>query len=612
MSMDLFRRKQKVIMWIVTLIIVPSFVLVWGVSGSYDGAGGREVEVGRIDDKNIGYHEFDAFRKRLLAAVGGVPIQVVGAPGAGTEVEEYWKYIYAYALLMDAEKSGNRASDLQVGTYIRSTVVSGSDAQKDSQAVEKAVDAICRQMQISRQEYMRGVREWQTIGNYIVADSILAPVNEDTVFDIYRFNRAECVVKRVRVLETADIQEQAKKDVIEKPADELERNIRTYAESKKDDFRYRDPAAWRFAYVLTPFVSESSVRQPTDAEIQDAYLAGVSTTYNNMPLEEVRDRVKADLLRQEVERQTIRNFTVDVDPQLRGQGKDMALDELVKLTQLAKYGVATGDSGEEVLPIDTLLEKLPAGLGFELRLLLDAVDRQPAENREAMLADWKDGFNLLGRPFKADQGFVRLRLLDYRPSTAMNVDNEDGSLKEEVKEMALVDMVSDRAAELVDEKAQDTESRIRGILEAREKKQDVPEAELAAEFDSLPEETITYNDLYRDNALALVRLVVGDMVGPLAYVDPATGAKGKELVVLVGRRLPSREAYDAESADVKRSFRQIAFSNIRGNYGVNYTMNGPVAVIQPSPSLLASLFNRSVRSQIVLNAALFNNAGNEG
>lgn len=614
--MDLFRRKQKIIFWIVTIIIVPSFVLVWGVSGTYgQRPGSSSFEVGRVGKEAVGYQDFEAFRKRLQAAVGGLPFQFAGAPGVGTPSEELWKYLFTYAVLLDAEKSDARVSDLQVGTYIDNfhPVISLVDRKNDPKAVERAVDNLCRQMQISRAEFLRGVREWQLIGNYLISDANLATVSEDTVYTFYAFNRAECVVKRVRIMENESVKEQAKRDVMEKPAADLEKEVRAYAVTRSADQRYRDPSGWRFAYVLTPFVSEASVHQPTDEEIQAQYDSGRASRYAGKPLEDVKEQIKAELLRQEVERQTLRNLTVDVDSQLRGQGSTLPLPELAKLAQLVKYGVSAGETAPETLDLTEVIGKLPAGAPFELRTLLEGLDAETPQNRDALIAEWKEGFNLSLRPFRSDAGFFRLRLLDYRPSLPAAIDTPEGTIRPEIYEMALVDMVGDRVGVLIAEKAREMEGRLRSYMEAKEKGADQPDPEMAAELAQLPEEVIPYANI-DDANYALGRLQVGDLTEPTPYVNPANGAKGMEITVMFERRLPSREAFAREPEDIRARFRQLALNNYRGNFGFTYTMRGPAAVIQPGPTVMAGLVDRFYNAQITVNPELLraDNANNEG
>ena len=609
--MDLFRRKQKLIFWIVTIIIVPSFVLVWGVSDFGRGRDNTNYEAGTIGGKSVSYAEFEAFQKRIRAAIGGVPLQFTNAPGAGSPSEELFKYMFAYSLLKDAEKADVTASDLQVGTYIENShpIITPAILPNDPLSKERAVDNLCRQMQVTRQEFIRGVREWQTIGNYLDADSNLSAVNNETVYVFYSLNKAECDVKRLRFLETEDIRNQAKAELMAKPEAELEREVREYIEGRPDDdARYRDPSLWRFSYLFIPFVSEDGVRQPTEAEIKERYDAGVATQYNNQPLAEVHDRIKAELVRAEVERQTQRNFTVDIDPQLRGKAAEMDPSELVKLTQLAKYGAVAADTGPEGLSPAEVAKNFPEGGEFLFTQYLEIVDTRADPERQQFIDDWKSGFNLVGRPFRSEKGLFRLRLLDYQPSTPAEINGPDGKVRPEMFELALSDLVGRRAAEMARDDALAMADKIRAYMAAKEQGEPAPDGELAEQFESLPTTTLTYLQITESN-YDLLRLPIGDLLGPTDFVDSESGERGQELVVMVDRRIPPRSAFEAEPEDIKNRYRQIAHANFQGTYGFTYTVNGPVAIIQPSPTIMGGLADRYNKGQIRVNTALFGGEG---
>lgn len=611
--MDLFRRNQKLIFWLVTIIIVPSFVLVWGVDRF---AGGPDVnfEVGHIGDQKISYPEFENFQKRLRAATGGMPLQFTNAPGAGTPSEDLYKYLFAYSLVKDAEKAGFTASDLQVGTYLENghPIISQAIDRNDPQSKERAVDNLCRQMQITRTDFLKGVREWQTIGNYLDADANLSAVNDETVYAFYSLNKGEVVIKRIRFPDSGALAEKAKEEITAKSKEELEEAVRAHIAEYSANPRYREPATWRLAWVLTPFVSPDNLTQPSEDEIHARYEEGKSFLYSDLPLADVRDRIRSELLEGEVERQTLRNATVDVDPQLRSQASGMELQDLVKLAQLAKYGVSAGETGPEALPSAEVVKSLPEGSDFQLQMFLDGIDAQPEAVRDSMIAEWKEGFYLADRPFKGDNGYYRLRLVDYHPSRPADIEEEHEDhthVKAEYLERAIEDMVGARAREMAREEALAMEAKLRDYMHAKERGEAAPDAEIAAQFESLPSETISYLQI-ADSNYQLGRLPIGEIMGPNPYIDPRTGDRGQELIVMVERRVPTRESFQAESDEVKMNYRSVAQQNYQGNYGFTYTANGPTALISPSPTVMSGLANRFNQGQIGVNPDLVRS--NEG
>ena len=608
-SMDLFRRKQKIIYWIVALIIIPSFVLVWGVDRFGSSQSGIDVNIGTVNGKPINYAEFEAFQKRILGALGGLPLNFAGLPDAGSQSEEVSKFLFAHAMLEDAKKAGLTASDLQVGTYLQNShpVISPAFNKNDPQSLDKAADDFCRSMSLTRADLIQGIRDWQTIGNYVDTDGRLANVNDETVYAFYSLNKAEVVVKRLRIVENDALRAMAKDEIMAKPEEDLQREARNYAAGKAGDVRYRTPAKWRFAWLLVPFVPAATVPRPSDAEIQKAYEAGKAALYENKPLEEVRDRVVAALVEDEVERQTIRNFSVDVDPQLRGQ-KDLPIEELVKLTQLAKYGVTAGDTGPEALPSREVVMHFPDGTNLEFAAALEAVDTSPIEMRDSIINDLKTAFNLADRPYRGENGLYRIRLLDYQPSTPAPLDGPDGKMNPDLFETALADMVGEHASQMAREQAEATEAQIREYMIAKENGQPAPDADFAAEFDAMPTETVSYLQI-ADSNYTMGTLPIGDVLGPRPYLEPS-GERGQELIVMVDRRVPSRESYAAEPDDVKDRYRAIALYNYRGGYGVTYTMTGPAAFINPGPSLWGGLMDKFYKGEIRVNPELMRR--NEG
>lgn len=607
--MDLFRKNQKYVFWVVAAIIIPSFVLVWGVDRG--GSGGRQPEftVGAVNGKELKSSELEHFQRRLRGALGGLPLQFSRLPEAGTRAEDLSSYVYAYAMLQDAQKAGVTASDLQVGTYLDNShpVISPGIDKKDPASRDRVVNEFCRQMQISRAELLQGIREWQTIGNYIDTDNRLMTVSDESVYAFYSLNKSEIVVKRMRFMENDDLRERAKAEIMAKPAEELEREARNYAAGKSSEQRYREPSKWRFSWIMVPFVPSSSVTV-SDAEIERNYEEGRISRYENKPLAEVRDRIHADLIKQEIERQTRRNFTVDVDPQLREQS-DMAPGDLIKLAQLAKHGVAIGDTGPEgVAPAD-ILKALPEGAGMEFGSALEAIDGFAPAVRDAIIADLKNGYNLSGPAYRAERGLYRLHLVNYQPSTPALLDGPDGKMVPALYETALSDMVGDRAAEMAHQEAADVEAKILAYTTAKQKGEAFPDPEFAEQFEGLPTSVIPYLQI-ADSSYGIGTLPIGDVMAPRPFVDPETGTRGQELIAVVDRRVPARSTFDSEPEDVKLRYRQIALANYRGNYGVAESQNGGLAVhINPSASLMGGLLDRYFKGQIRVNMDLFSGNG---
>ncbi|MCC8179828.1 MAG: hypothetical protein LIP23_02820, partial [Planctomycetes bacterium] len=188
---------------------------------------------------------------------------------------------------------------------------------------------------------------------------------------------------------------------------------------------------------------------------------------------------------------------------------------------------------------------------------------------------------------------------------------EDGVIKPDVYELALEDMVAERVAAMVREKALATEADIRALLAARKEGGEAPNPEMAQEFDALPLETRPYVQIADEN-YELGTLVVGDMLGPIPYTDPQTGARGQELVVMMERRVPAAETFAASDETNRNQYTYLSRLQYQGSFGFTYAENGPTAIIQPSPAMLAGIADKFNRGELSVNQEWLTNTGDEG
>jgi hypothetical protein len=171
-------------------------------------------------------------------------------------------------------------------------------------------------------------------------------------------------------------------------------------------------------------------------------------------------------------------------------------------------------------------------------------------------------------------------------------------------------MVGNRVDQLIQERAAETERRIRDYLLASERGEASADGEVGRELAELPVETIPYAEL-RGEVVALARLPIGDIAGPFPYAG-ADGEKGLELMLVADRRLPSRDAYEALPAAEKSQLRQTAVNEFRGNFGFSYDQSGPVAVINPGPAILGGIYDRLSKNRITINPQLVASGSDEG
>ncbi len=553
MSMDMFRRKQKHIFWVITIVVIIAFVF-WGNYrfGTHETV---NADIAVVNDKKVDLHEFQRFRSSLQAAAG-LPISVQGVP-ANETIPGLWDYLWCYMVVDEANKAGIDITDTMIGTYIRYQHPIISQVVKDNpDKLDDAVKSICMQSQISRSDFIQGVRDFLAIQAYVDNDKASTAPDDSMAYLLYALLNADMDFKILHVQPNAAMTEQAKKEIMEKPAEELDAAIRARIADSAADPRYRQPAKWRFSYVILPFDAVDDVKPPTDEEVEAFYNSHKSDLYQDKTLDEVKPAVVAELEKMEQKRMAMRNLNFDIDSQLRDHGS-MEMSELAKLAKLVNHGVKTGDTGEKLLTAKELAASDAYGKSELLEVFLDDLDnispasQKTAEQRQSVIDSWKSGFLLHEKPFETDMGLVRLRLVDYLPSQPLPVENADGAVNPQLYELALSDLVGARVAEMVNEKANNTVLDVTELLEARGKGETY-EGEIAAEYDNLAPMTVAYRDLLGNPLLlGLGRMGVNEVRGPLGS---AYNPQGLEIDVLTERRVPSRAAFAAEPADVKKHY----------------------------------------------------------
>ena len=599
MSMDIFRRKQKWIFWIVTIIVVPSFVLVWGVSGRSDSR--QNYVIATVNGEKWSAYDYQQFQKRINAATGEYRFVVVGAPD--DEVTgSLWSHMWAYSLLLDAEKIGLAPAEKQVGTYIQRQHPVLRNAPPGT--IDAEVDNYCRRLQISRAEFLLGVRELLTVANYIGSDSATVAVSDDSAYGLYAQRRSQVRFKRFRTLETAAMADQAKKDILDLPPSELESRIRDHAARlAATDSRYREPARWKFAFALIPNVADVAPRNFSEDELRNFYQENRETLYQGQAFDQARTRIFADMAVREGERMTLRNLAVDVDPQLRDY-PDLTLEELGKLTPLVKNSVRTGVTADELLTADELV----AGSLFDgetsFKTLLDMLDGVDADSRDPQIEQWRSGFDLGIRPIKVPQGYLRLRLLAYQPSRAAEIDDSDGTIRAGIRDLAVTDLVGERVAELAMGTAGETMEKLRAYYDAVAAGEK-PGDEFARFVEAVPEEAIAYSQVNATDDGEFVMLGVGDLQPPKPFTDIGSGAKGWEIRVVTGRHVPSRSAFDAEAPETRNGIRMELAQNIRGQIGLGFSTSGLMYQVRPTNAMWATFLERMRKDELTPNPEVF-------
>lgn len=634
MSMDIFRRKQKLIFWIVTIIIVPSFVLVWGV-GKSPFAGFVDPVVAKVGTHSITRSEFFALRQRLQMAAGEVPIVLPGLP-VPEDTADLFGMSCIYALLQQADQASVEAADLMVGTYLRyqHPQISQRWDGKTTASLDKAVSEFCLRNSVSVSDFVKGVREWLTLQRLLEDDGAAVAVSPDSAYLEYAKRKTEYVLKRLRVSRSPAFAQQAQQEFSAKSADEKAELARKHVSENQGNPKYREPATWRFQYALVPFESALPAGSLTDEMVQSYFNDYKDSKYRGMNFDDIKEQVRADALRDERDRMALRNVRIDLDPQLRKAVREgISIDDLSKQALLAKEGVRIGTTGDKPMTVEELSNLSIFGPNSNLAPFLNAIDMGNPETRNPRIEQWKTAFDsdvwqgISGRNdsylVRGAEGYMRLRLLDYAESKPIAIT---GDLPPQILEAAIADLEALRVEELVAERLKEAEKEVMVAFEsagaAEGSKAKAQEILANIKPERYPYYALTYLAYMMNpgdqlkamaQAKALSNLAVGDFMPPSPYFDMSTGETGQEVLVLVDRIVPSRQSFDEEAEAVRMDYVRQAIEERRGSLRVgSVRQNGPpMAVLFIGEAYTIAMLERILSGDIAVYGDLMRAAGRQ-
>jgi hypothetical protein len=526
-ALDIFRRKQKTIFWIVAIVVIPSFIFLYGSSSAGRGGGtgavlmevnGRSVRVSQVQDL-----------WRRFQAVTGQPT-VVQAPVRDERVQDLWSAGLTLAYIDAAREAGLTVSDKEVGTFIRRMPsFEGADGRFDPGRYRKVIQS----RSVSNREYQRAVRELLLIERFRGLLRAGVQPTEETDYLAYAWENTRCTYGKATV--PIDRYMADEPEVLDLPEEEAQAAIRLFYETHRDNPRFREPARWRFEYVLAPF-DEFSV-EVTERELT-RYHQEHTEEYDGQPLDEVREEVTADYVaarRRELARSTITDLLErEIREAVQEEGPVLA-EDLVADEALRRRGVRTGTSGPAPLAPTEFHRVEAIGDSLELQQHFQALTEELEHLREASgeegeeyatrLEALKVGFDNRSDPLQSETGVFRVRVLEYQPPRVKELD-EPG-----VKVAVLDEMRREEAFD----RARESAETLATTIEAEGA--DAVELEtIEATFPALPED--------------LQAASLGD---PRILEVPA----GYEVLVLTGRTPPTREAWEAQQPVMKQIRRQF-------------------------------------------------------
>lgn len=576
MAMHLLREKQKIIYWAVAIVVIPAFVLVYSVGTPP--SGGEDPVVMTFDGDEVRATAFYGFRRRVALVAGGPP--VIALFGRMRALDDTTSARYLMLAMADAEAAGLGVSEEEIGTYIRNWGPFLKYKGDEAAFQRSWTKDLQRAFQIEPAEFKRGVREWLLIQKYLdlLDGAAVATKRSAYALQSYRETTLEYEQATLRI---RDFLEPARTAFKALPEEERNRRVIEYFESHPEDPRFWHSGRWRVEFMLAPFAAQRELQPPTDAAVEQYYRMNARefTDARGRPLTlaDARPRVIAKLReerRRTLAAQGMDRFLAWLDARLT-EKQDLSLEALraAAAEQFKIYDLRFGQASDTPIPARDVgkTEALRGVRGVEsfLSQIDQRVLQAMAEGEQAgdeakakaveeriagMLKPYREMFH--GRanpmaqrvqPFESDEGFVRIRVLEYTPPKRRVLRDENGAWDDPSRFSIIEEIVQADAKKLAEERAAEVERKLLAgdvadlgplLTSKRATMEEAPE-ELVFQrpgFVSAPISSATGFEVYR-----LVRRVTPSFESFLALKE---GAEATTVVQMLQRQTRGSVVYD--------------------------------------------------------------------
>ncbi len=549
MALQKFRDKQKIIYWIVAIIVIPSF-MIFGYSQVFDFNPSND-SVGIIDGKSYSNQEYSDFYQRLRALNPETPIAF------GFSQQNYFfpqitgsEAMFNILALKDkAIACGLIVTDEEVATYIRGQFSYAGQSEKELENIIKQ-----RLEQTSRlksiYEYKLAVREWLLAKKFlnIIDRSLTFP---SAVADISNTMQQTTITYGSLVIPVSNFTTKATDEYNKLTESELKAKAQDFINTyQKPEYRstynflWTDPK-WKLEYIAVPLITTTDNPEVSTETLEKYYNDNLDKYKDKDGKEElfaaIQDRVKEDYLtenRIKTARDTLgMEFTsflsradlknddaktiqeVDLgiianDPRLQERGLIVgtSADNPLTAFEIADNPVFTGSGIQRSLAIlDTELQNAK---------LQDANEKRTPENQNYPQILERSSRSFFGQArrgadgsfseipyFSANKTFSKIRVTDYEEGKKRSLTAADGSeLLESIKEQ----LIADRSKELAMAAAASTSTAL------KENKKEIDGREVITQ-------TTPYRELFGD-LTEIGNTPTGETVGPIFSEDVASYA----------------------------------------------------------------------------------------
>jgi len=542
MALKHLREREKFIIWVAAILLIPSFILFFG-TGLGRRPGTADWPVLRVDGEEVYLSAFRKFVHRM---------QIMGRLPGGIHFHEanVMRHVgWMLAQLNDARAAGLQVSDEEVWTFVFERFPDWRPEPGEEFDQRGWTRFLETRLGITPVELRRGVEERLLLDRYqsTVDSALISPWE---AYTYWAWDEAQATYDEIAVT-TAQFRDRAEEAL----ADREDEAIAAYIEERRlTDVDLRAPGKWALEYILVPAPEDVPARM-VDRAVEDYYQAHTSE-YEDKSLDEVRDAIR-EKVRPRVARRLARGYLRDevapVLTELAGTEGPVTAERVLEhehLERLTDKGIVTsGRTGPEPVTAQALWDHPHLGECLELVEFLKRFDRMTdAQTRAEELEPLRTNFNTRraagGEDFAGPAGAFKIRVVRYTPGK-MRDPQEDADFRAE-----LLDKVRrDKAGELARAHLQDLAAQ---IAEEDAALEDLDLAPAAVERNT--------EKLSQTPALAQPSVLPG------VPTEVQHTADGYRILVLRERAIPAYREFLTLEPDERARYRQYALLFVRGGF----------------------------------------------
>ena len=488
MALQKFRDKQKLIYWIVAIIVIPSF-MIFGYSQVFDYNPERST-VGIVDKKPYSYQDFSDFYQRIQAVNFGQPVYLT-MDGQTPWLQDSDAMFIILALRDKALKYGLLVTDEEVATYIKGQFGYQGESEKELEGlIEKMIQRTSRLKGVY--EYKLGVHDWLLVKKFlnVLDNSIFFP---ESFAAITNTMQKTAITYGELDIPVADFNKAAQAEFNNLSETELKSRAKEFiTEFQQPAYRRLYPflwtdARWKFEFISVPLVVDALEPEINDEIIQNYYTDNKDRYKDSegkeQDFEAVKDKVTEDYTnsyRVQTAQNTFGNefnrflgrvaLKVDTAENADNDLNKVPLADIAADQQLKDRGVTTGITGSELLTAFEIANN-ESFTGSGIQYFLNKLDNDLQQAKETDKQNKNDeaskklldeysrtfkGFSQFGMeiPFSSkDKILSKVRLVDYTPGVTRKLSDKDGvELLEQIK-AAMIENTADKLAKTAAEKA---------------------------------------------------------------------------------------------------------------------------------------------------------------